>query len=146
MICEVLPGIWLGNKDIATNINFLNKKNIKCVINISKEIEHCKLYSGEKIRIPVDNPVKSRSAIINGMMYDYLNDATEFMKKKNNNFDPILVYCSDGEQRSATVICAYIMKYGKVTADLSIKYLISKVPNVFSMGIYFYSALKKFEK
>jgi hypothetical protein len=37
------------------------------------------------------------------------------------------------------------MKYGKVTADLSIKYLISKVPNVFSMGIYFYSALKKFE-
>ena len=79
------------------------------------------------------------------MMYDYLNDATEFMKKKNNNFESILVYCSDGEQRSATVICAYIMKYGKVTADLSIKYLISKVLNVFSMGIYFYSALKKFE-
>ena len=145
MVCEIMPGIWLGNEGDMNNLRFLTSKNISCIINVTKDIQHNKDYSGEKIRIPVDYPIRNSSTKINTVMFDYLNDVTEFIKKKNNGFDSVLVICADGEQSSATVICAYLVRYGKVTADLSIKYLVSKASNAFKEGVYFYWALKKFE-
>ena len=140
-----MPGIWLGNEGDMNNERFLSSKNISCIINVTRDIQHNKNYAGEKIRIPVDYPVQNLSSKMNTVLYDYLSDVSEFIKKKNNSFNSVLVICDNGEQRSASVICAYLIRYGKVTADVSIKYLVSKASNAFSDGVYFYYALKKFE-
>ena len=37
-VCEVIPGLWLGNIKIAQNLSFFENNNIHCVINCSKDI------------------------------------------------------------------------------------------------------------
>ena len=135
---EILPGIWLGDKDIAYNKNFLRKKDIGCVINVTKEIPHNPDYDGEKIRIPVTER--------NMSIFDYLSDVTEFIKKKNNNFENVLIFSTKCEQRAPSVMVAYLTRYGKVTAELAIKYIVSKGTQFFDSGVIQYKSLVKFHK
>jgi protein-tyrosine phosphatase len=146
MVCEVLPNIWLGNINDANNISFLVSKNIKCMINVTKKKKHPELkdYDYEKIRIPLNEIEINNSSKDNVDMFDYLPDVTEFIKKKNNNFKSVLIFCTDGGQRAPSVLVGYIMRYGKVTSELAIKYMVSKSIDIFKDGVYFYVALKKF--
>ena len=146
MVCEVLPNIWMGNKADANNLPFLLSKGIKYIINVTKKFPHpeFKDFNYEKIRIPLNEIDPNNSARDNVDMFDYLPDVTEFVKKKNNNFKPVLIFCSDGRQRAPSVLVGYMMRYGKVTPEMAIKYIVSKSSTVFTEGIYYYTALKKF--
>lgn len=148
MVCEVLPNIWLGNINDANNLQFLMNKNIRCMVNVTKKTKHPEIkdYDYEKIRIPLNDIEMNNSSKDNVDMYDYLPDVTEFIKKKNNNFKSVLIYCTDGQQRAPSILVGYIMRYGKVTSELAIKYMVSKSIGIFNDGVYFYVALKKFYK
>ena len=146
MVCEILPNIWIGNKKDASDINFLINKGIKCIINTTKTCPYpdFKNYVLEKIRIPLNEMDSNNNVKNNVDMYDYLLNLTEFIKDKNSNFKPILIFCTDGIQRTPTIIAAYIIRYGNVTIDFAIKSIKSKYINSFIDEIYFYIALQKF--
>ena len=48
-------------------------------------------------------------------MYEYLNETSEFINKKLLNNNSVLVVCEDGNQKSASIIAAYLIKYGKIS-------------------------------
>ena len=58
----------------------------------------------------------------------------------------VLVCCPTGKQQSATVISAYIMKYGKVNLNISTNYLYSKIKDVFKPDFIFKNSLEMYQK
>ena len=144
MPIEIYPGLWLGNRKDSTNINFIKKKKINCIINITKTLEHSSKVGIEKIRIPITEPDNKYYSKNNIDMYDYLSDVTEFIHKKIQNFENVLVHCYDGIQRAPTVVAAFIIRYGDVVPNKSIQYIKSKYMDVFGEKCYYYYALRKF--
>ena len=108
MANEILTNLWLGNIIDSRNIDFLN--NIDIVINCSKNIPFSNKQN-QQIRIKVDDNLE-KNEIVN--MYKYLDAITEYIHKSLVNSKRIFVHCYAGKQRSATVICAYLMKYPSV--------------------------------
>jgi protein-tyrosine phosphatase len=116
MASEIIPNLWLGNILDSRNKTFM--ENIEVVINCSKNIP---FYSkkAKNVRIKVDDDLQ-KEEIIN--MYQYLDNATELIHKYLLSNNTIFVHCYAGKQRSATIVCAYIMRYlnlsYKETTDL----------------------------
>jgi hypothetical protein len=55
---EIVPGIWLGNKQAALNDKWLKEKNITVVFNASKDISFSPRIK-KQYRIPVDDNLQS---------------------------------------------------------------------------------------
>ena len=55
----------------------------------------------------------------------------------------ILIHCLAGNQRSAIVVVAVLMKINEWTKNESIRYLVKRKPNVFNFGtdIHFINSL-----
>jgi len=140
MATQIIPNLWLGNILDSRNNEFL--KNIDVVINCSTNIP---FYSKETInlRIKVEDDLEKESIIT---MYKFLKNAIEFIHKHLLDNKAIFVHCYAGKQRSATIICAYIMFYFKLSYQESTELLKSKRLIVFTPLPNFDSALKLFEK
>ena len=63
-----------------------------------------------------------------------------------NSGNDVLVYSDAGQQRSATVLVAYLMYKTSMTIDQAIECVKSKKPDVFSGGINFQDSLIEYEK
>ena len=139
MANEILTNLWLGNIIDSRNTDFLN--NIDIVINCSKNIP----FSNKKnhqIRIKVDDNLE-KNEIVN--MYKYLDAITEYIHKSLINSKRIFVHCYAGKQRSATVICAYIMKYLDLSYNDATELIRNKRLIIFTPLPNFDGALKLFE-
>ena len=79
-------------------------------------------------------------------MYQYLIETSNFIYKHTTNDNSVLVYCENGNQKAATVIAAYLIKYGKMSADESIKTIRTKNKTAFYPNIDYYSVLQLLEK
>jgi len=141
-VCEILPNLWLGNINIARNSIFFTKNNIKIVFNCSKDINFFSNYT-ENIRIPIDDNLKKTEI---KKMYDYLDKAADLINTKLSNNEGVLVHCYAGKQRSATIIAAFLMKYGKLKSLDAIQSIKSKRLIAFTPLINFKQALFKYEK
>lgn len=141
-VCEVIPGLWLGNIKIAQNLHFFETNNIHCVLNCSKDIpffcDKC-----ENIRISVDDNLKIEEI---DKLYEYFDKAADFINSKLLNNKNILVHCYAGKQRSASIIIVYLMKYCDLSLKNSIIVLKSKREIVFTPTINFKKSLLKYEK
>ncbi len=137
ILVEILPNLYLSDlegsrhkvqlgvesvincqkdlKDIGTNTEY--------VFDIKKNIEHYELVK----------------------MYQYLIECIDFINKNILNDKPVLVYCDNANQKSSTVIAAYLIKYGKVNADTAVKMVRSKNKTSFYPSIDFYNSLKMME-
>lgn len=139
MANEIITNLWLGNIIDSRNIEFLN--NIDIVINCSKNIP----FNNEKntqVRIKVDDNLEKQE-IVN--MYRYLDKITEFIHKSLIASKRIFVHCYAGKQRSATVICAYIMKYLGFSYEEATELIQKKRMIIFTPLPNFDGALKLFE-
>ena len=141
-VCEVMPGLWLGNIKIAQNLSFFETHNIHCVINCSKDIPFF-CNKCENIRISVDDNLKIKEI---DKLYEYFDKAADFINAKLLNNKNILVHCYAGKQRSASIIVVYLMKYCNLSLKNSIIVLKSKREIVFTPTINFKKSLLKYEK
>ena len=139
---EIIPGLWLGDKDISMNKQFFKDNDINIVINCSKDLPFINL-DVEKVRLKIHDNLENEE-IIN--MYNNLNYITKYINDNLLLCRNILVHCYAGKQRSATIIISYLLKYGKMNLEKSIDLLKSKKNDVFIPKNNFIYSLKLYNK
>ena len=119
---EIIPGLWLGDKNISINRQFYKDNNIEIVINCSKDLPFINLEV-EKVRLKVHDNLEKDEII---SMYNLLEYTTKYINDNLLLCKNILIHCYAGKQRSATLVVAYIMKYGKMNLYKTIELVKSK--------------------
>ena len=141
-VCEIIPGLWLGNINIAKNNEFFTIYSITTIINCTKDIPFYSNYT-KNVRISVNDDLQKHEV---DRMFDYLDTACDLIHEKLLNCESILVHCFAGKQRSATLVCAYLMKYGNMSLGVAIQSIKSKRDVIFTPTINFKNALLKYER
>jgi len=143
---KVLNRVYIGNFQAAKDKEFFNTKNIKAVLNCTKDIPNHFAHKRdiEYVRIPVDDSLKKRDF---DSMYQYMPCIVEFIHKHANlQGHNILVHCWAGRQRSAIAVAAYLVsKHGLSPRD-ACKLILDKRKEAFHFGtqLNFDQALHKF--
>jgi len=106
---KVINNMWLGDYYDAHKVDFLTRNGIKFVLNISHECMPDKeLY--EKLGIQVMHVLQEdRDA---DKLKPHMDAMLEFIHNALVSELPIIVHCRMGVSRSATVVIAYLIKYG----------------------------------
>jgi protein tyrosine/serine phosphatase len=123
----IMPNIYLGNLNISQDYNFIKEKNIKLIINCSRNIPFIKNWECEKIRIPIDDNRIFKNKEILEHLY-VLEKIREYRKNKQN----ILIHCRAGSQRSANIILLYLTKVLQIDIDTSYNLIKQKRPICFT--------------
>ena len=139
---EILPGLWIGNFEASANLKFLKLKKITCIVNCTESLPFPEDKSIEiKIRVPVkDNLQKDQIKKLYSILNSTINKIYTNLSEHN-----ILVHCHAGRQRSATVLAAYLMKFGNLSKREAIEILRSKRQTVGLPQVNFEPALEQFE-
>lgn len=109
MATQIIPNLWLGNILDSRNNEFL--KSIDIVINCSTNIPFYS-KSTTNIRIKIEDNLEPKEI---DNMYKYLDSTADFLHKNLLKNKSVFVHCYAGKQRSATIVCAYLMKYLKMS-------------------------------
>ena len=139
---EILPGLWLGDLKASLDTGFLGDKQIQCIINCTdrypfSDIPLIKI----KHRVPIKDNLEIEEV---AKLYHCLDELADLIKQHLPNHN-ILIHCYAGKQRSASILIAFLMKYGQLdlsSATLAIK---SKRPDVFEPSFNFEAAVKLYE-
>jgi len=139
---NILPSLWLGDQKISVCKEFFDVYKISVVINCTKNYNY---YTNNttNIRVEVDDSLKKEDI---DKLYLYFHETSDFINEMINKGKNILVHCYAGKQRSANIVLAYLMKYGKMTYKNAKQYLKSKRPICFEPSNNFEEAILKFEK
>lgn len=142
---KIMDRLYLGNYLAAKDPEFFKKKNIKAVLNCTKDIPNKFRVDDtiEYMRLPVDDSLKDVDIV---KMYNFLPAAIEFIHKHIvTQKHPIFIHCHAGRQRSAVCVLAYLtIKCGMSQKD-AMDLMLKKRPEVFHFGLS-YNFQKSFEK
>ena len=136
---EIIPNLWLGNIKDSQDTIFI--KSIDIIINCTKDLP---FQDDTKpcIRISIEDNLE---AIEIANLYKYLDKVTSYIHKHLKSGNKILVHCFAGKQRSASIVCAYLMRYCGLSLSNTTQLLQTKRIIVFTPLCNFESALKIFE-
>lgn len=105
---EIIGGIYLGSQ-WATQPNVLQSLGIDAVLNVScaeADCNHGRYHIAHKLVLDInDSPTAT-----DRMRDDVLPQALAFLDQHHDAGRRILVHCSAGRSRSATVLIAWLMK------------------------------------
>lgn len=127
----IINNTYIGNYTTA----LYESNSFDFVINCTTEI--LKFKKDENFfRVPVVD-IDS----YNELMLKYLSKAVDLINKNSNK--RVLVHCQQGSSRSATVVCAYLVKYHNMTVKDAINFIKIKRPSTFHT-VVFKKALEEF--
>lgn len=109
---EIIPNLWLGNKNASSDIEFFKKANIKYVVNITDGI-NCPFTDVTYYHIPIKDKKMCKHASTKAMIY-YIDTALKFILKGLQENVGVLVHCRKGHHRSANIVLVFLMKYMNV--------------------------------
>ena len=140
-ITHIKDNIYLGNAYASSNYYILKENNIGLIVNVTEEIpnyyENFKQgfdYLQIKIRDQNDENLFENIEFTLSKIKEYIND-----NPKNN----VLIHCYMGSSRSASITCAYLIKYYNLHIDESIKLIKSK-RDLININTTFIDDLKRF--
>ncbi|XP_067864363.1 protein phosphatase Slingshot homolog 2 isoform X2 [Heptranchias perlo] len=103
---EIFEHVYLGSEWNASNLEDLQNRGVRYILNITREIDNFfpGLFEYHNIRVYDEEATD---------LLAYWNDAYKFISKAKKNGSKCLVHCKMGISRSASTVIAYAMKeYG----------------------------------
>lgn len=138
VIVAILPGLWLGNLSAALDKSLLQERMISCVVNCTTDcpfIDDKTLY---KIRVPVKDNGKDEEMQKYFRLFDKCTSTLKQLLTEHH----VLVHCRAGQQRSAALILAFLMRYGHMTLQEALDALKRKKSDI---GINFSKSLVQYQ-
>jgi protein-tyrosine phosphatase len=140
----IIPNLYLGNINEASNLDFLLNKNIKGIVNCTEQEPYHQYFSNKKkYRLSVndsrekDNIDIFKKEIINSI--DFIDNCIE-------QNEPVYVHCYWGLMRSATVVTGYLVKKYKIPYKDAISIVQEKRPMALSSLYNFNEVLEYVEE
>mgnify|MGYP001165271342 CR=1 FL=1 len=137
---EIITNLWLGDIRDSRNTEFIN--SIDVIINCTKNLP----FQNDKkkcIRVSVEDNLEKDEIVA---LYKYLDPITKFIHVQLLNDKKVFVHCYAGKQRSASVICGYLMKFLDLSYTQSTQLIKTKRYHIFTPLPNFDAALKIWEK
>jgi protein-tyrosine phosphatase len=138
ILVEIVPNLWIGDFD---GVKYKDNINIKYLVNCSKDLHYLGNHSEYKNQMK--QSIEQYEII---KMYEYLVESVEFIYKNMLRDDSTLVFCENGNQKSASVVAAFLMKYGSHSKDTAIKSIRTKYNSAFYPDINYNLSLDMFGK
>jgi protein-tyrosine phosphatase len=136
-IVEIIPKLCIGTKESLKLNNSIN-----CVINCQSDLQFLDNYKNYRNGNGIRENLEKYEII---KMYEYLNESCDYIYNNLLNNKEILVYCENGNQKSATVACAFLIKYGKMLKDDAIFAIRTKHKTAFYPSITYETSLEMME-
>ena len=130
---EILPRLYLSNYPDAVK----ETPPRTFVVNCSKDLPFVSDYG---VRIPIDDDLSDEA--MHGLLTS-LPSVLESIDGVLKNDGKVVVHCRAGQQRSAAVMAAYLMKKG-MGMQQAINYIKMKKKDAFLHSVNFMPALKIF--
>ena len=137
---EIFTNLWLGDIRDSRNSEFIN--SIDVVINCTKNLPFIN-NSKKSIRVSVEDNLEKEEI---ASLYKYLEPITKFINVQLVNNKKVFVHCYAGKQRSASVVCAYLMKFMDLSDKEATELIKSKRYHIFTPLPNFDAALRIWEK
>jgi hypothetical protein len=136
---EIIPRVYVGNAYNARDYYTLKEKNIKLIINCTKEFSNNFKNDFEYMNVPIfdENNVD-------------ISDYFDTISNKINDVytsDPsasILIHCFMGASRSVAILISYLIRYHNMTVDIALEY-IEKRRYFVNLNIDFYFQLLEYQ-
>jgi len=132
---EIIPNLYLSS---FTNAQLYPDIKNCYIVNCTKNLD---MLSKTGIRLSVDDDMNTKNLDI---MFESLILLTDKIHEQIKNNNTVVVHCLAGQQRSATVIAAYLMRYKKLTLIDSIKFTRNKRNEAFFWQVNFRDSLERF--
>lgn len=131
---EILPHVYLASFEDAKEFEGSNV----FVINCTKDLPMISTKGGGTRLNVDDHPSSAQTMDASlGLMVRYIEDHV-------SRGHEVVVHCFAGQQRSATVVAAYVMRQTGWTPEQTIEYIKSKKPDAFLGGVHFMDQIKNF--
>lgn len=145
---KITERIYLGNYQTAKDKDFFKEKNIKAVLNCTKDLPNHFAHNKdiEYMRIPVDDSLKEKDY---ELMFKFMPVIAEFINKHTNvQRNNILVHCYAGRQRSACAVATFLMAKCGLNPHDSCEIIMKKRPEAFHYGqsLNFDQAIERYYK
>jgi hypothetical protein len=138
---EILPRLWLGNKQAAADVDWLAEKGITAVFNCTKTLPYAPTIQ-RRYRVPVDDNLEPEE-IAN--MYAWAPEILYKLHREYRSGATILVHCHAGMQRSAAVVAMYLILTQGMTADEAMAFIKAKRSIAFFPSANFEKAIRGWE-
>jgi len=135
---QILPCLYLGGKNSASNKAHLFELGIKYVVNCTLDVPNYFPDEFEYHNVHIDDVATEN-------IYKHFDQTLEYIDSKQKQGHPILVHCVAGVSRSATIVLAYLMQYHKHRLRSAFELVKSKRPRIYP-NIGFWRQLIEFEK
>ena len=138
---EILPDIYIGYRETVNDKIANQICKTEYVIDSNKTfnfVNNSKKYTNPELK---NNMAKYE---IDKAVEVLINNARQI----NNNVKAnkgTLIICNKVDQYSPSIVCAYLMIYGKMRLLDAVKIIKSKKVNVFTGGLYFSIALNRID-
>jgi len=138
---EIIPGVWIGRREVSLNGPWLAAHGIKAVFNCTKELPFHPSVPYQ-YRVPVDDNLQP--AEIQNMEAWAPEIAFKILREFNAGH-PMLIHCHAGMQRS-TAACAFFLLVLTGRPLIQVMYLIQSRRKVaFRPAANFAPAMRAFE-
>ena len=130
---KIAKRLYLGDMDAARSKKFFKEKNIKAVLNCTKDVKNYFEKSGvEYLRIPIDDSLKEvdfKKAL------EYMPLAAEFIYKHVIMMkQTVFVNCVQGRARSCCMVAAFLMAKCGLSSKQACALILKQRPEAFFFG------------
>lgn len=138
---EIIPRLWLGNKNAAADEAWLRDAGISVVFNCTKTLPFAPSIR-RMYRLPVDDNLEP---IEIANMHTWAAETQIKLVREYKAGHRILVHCHAGMQRSAAVVAMFLMSLYGMSADTAMEFIKSKRRIAFFPAANFEPAIRRWD-